>query len=352
MHAFFRSLQLRYPLIQAPMAGVQDARLAIAVARAGGLGSLPCAMFDAHTLHQQAHTLREALGPQGVFNVNFFCHPPPAITPQAQQRWHHALAPLYRTQGLATDSMPPLQAGRQPFSADMADIIAPLRPAVVSFHFGLPPQPLLDRVKSWGAKVIASATTVEEALWLQTHGADAIIAQGLEAGGHRGHFLSHDTSRHLGTLALVPQVVDAVHIPVIAAGGIAGPREVRAALALGAHGVQAGTAYLLADEALTSPLHRQALQSPAARHTAVTRAFTGGAARGIVNPAMQALWQQDDAIPPFPLAASGIAPLRAQAEAHGSADYTPLWSGQNNTHLRCAPASDITHWLGEAALRP
>lgn len=350
MHPFFSALQLRYPLIQAPMAGVQDARLAIAVAQAGGLGSLPCAMLSPDAIHAQLQTLRQALGPQGVFNLNFFCHTPPQITPEAQQRWAAALTPLYQKLGIAAE-VPPLQDGRQPFSAALADVVEPFRPAVVSFHFGLPDAALLARVKNWGSKVIASATTVEEAQWLQAHGADAVIAQGLEAGGHRGHFLQRDPRLQMGLFALLPQVVDAVTIPVIAAGGIADARAVRAAFALGAAGVQAGTAYLLADEAQTSALHRQALQapSPAARQTLLTRAFTGGAARGIVNAAITAMQDQEAAIPPFPLAASGIAPLRSHAEAQGSGDYSPLWSGQNNANLRSAPAAQITQWLGEAA---
>lgn len=351
MHPFFAALKLRYRLIQAPMATVQNARLAIAVARAGGLGSLPCAMLGVEDVQKNLHALREALGAEGVFNLNFFCHAMPAITAEAEQRWRAALAPLYQQRGI-TDAIPPLQAGRQPFSAALADVVAAFRPAVVSFHFGLPDASLLARVKSWGSHVIASAATVEEACWLQAQGVDAVIAQGLEAGGHRGHFLQHDPNQQMGLFALLPQMVDAVSIPVIAAGGIVSPREVRAALALGAAGVQAGTAYLLSDEAQTSPLHRKALQatSAAARQTRLTRAFTGGAARGIVNAAMLALQAHEADIPPFPLAGGSIAPLRAQAEAQGSGDYSPLWSGQNNAGLRVAPAAEITQWLGEAAL--
>lgn len=349
MHEFFASLKLRYPLIQAPMAGVQDARLAVAISQAGGLGSLPCAMLGLDALQENLQHLRQALGADGVFNLNFFCHTPPTITEDAQQRWHEALAPLYRQLGVPMP-IPPLQDGRQPFSAEVADVVEPFRPPVVSFHFGLPEPALLDRVKGWGARIIASATTVEEALWLQDHGADAVIAQGLEAGGHRGHFLQRDPRVQMGLFALLPQVVDAVRIPVIAAGGIAGPREVRAAMALGAHGVQAGTAYLLSDEALTSPIHRQALQSPLARRTMLTRAFSGGAARGIVNQVIEQMKDQDSMIPEFPLASSSIAPLRTQAEAKGSGDFSPLWSGQNNACLRAAPAAQITQWLGEAAL--
>lgn len=355
MHTFFVALGLRYPLVQAPMAGVQDARLAIAASRAGALGSLPCAMLDAKELQQQVQALRTALGPTGVFNLNFFCHRPQPMTAPQAAAWREVLSPLYAGYGLGElpAQLPAHLAAalRQPFTQDIAKAIAPFRPPVLSFHFGLPEPALLEYARSWGARIIASATTVQEALWLQAHGADAIIAQGLEAGGHRGHFLDTDTTRQMGLFALLPQVVDAVRLPVIAAGGIAGPREVRAAFALGASAVQAGTAYLLADESLTSALHRQALTSAAAQHTALTRAFTGGAARGIVNTAVRTLAAREASIPPFPLAAAGMAALRNAAEKHARADFSPLWSGQNNARLPTGPAASITHALGRAALQ-
>lgn len=358
MHSFFKDLGLRYPLIQAPMAGVQDYRLAASVAQAGGLGSLPCAMLSPAALQENLQAFGQALGQtpeqtpdaSTAINVNFFCHTEPDITPQAQVRWQAALAPLYAERGIDIDTMPALQSGRQPFSASLASVIAPFKPQVVSFHFGLPDASLVERVKSWGGQVIASATTVAEGQWLQAHGADAVIAQGLEAGGHRGHFLSLDTSLQMGMMALLPQMVDALSIPVIAAGGICSPATVRAAMALGATGIQVGTAYLLSPEALTSALHRQALQSPAARHTALTRAFTGGAARGIVNHAIRALASHEADTPAFPLASSGMAPLRSQAEAQGRGDFSPLWSGQNNHALQAHPAALITQQLGQAAL--
>lgn len=351
IHPFFQQLGRRYPLIQAPMAGVQDYHLALSVAQAGGLGSLPCATLSAQALQENLQALRQSLGADCAINVNFFCHSEPAITLEAEQRWQKALAPLYQAQGLDSQAIPGLQSGRQPFSAALADLIAPFKPQVVSFHFGLPPAALVEQIKNWGGQVIASATTVAEGEWLQAHGADAVIAQGLEAGGHRGHFLSRDTSLQMGTFALVPQLVQALRIPVIAAGGIASEETVRAAMALGAAGVQVGTAYLLSPEAQTSAVHRQALQSPSARHTALTRAFTGGAARGIVNRAIQSLNTQDADIPAFPLASSAIAPLRSHAEAQGLADFTPLWSGQNNQQLSSESAAVITERLGQAALQ-
>ncbi|MCB2035291.1 MAG: nitronate monooxygenase, partial [Ottowia sp.] len=239
----------------------------------------------------------------------------------------------------------PAGPARRPFDEAAAELLAEFRPPVVSFHFGLPAPGLLARVKAWGAFVLSSATTVREALWLQEHGADAVIAQGLEAGGHRGHFLSLDVSEQLGTFALLPQVVAAVRVPVIAAGGIASAEGVRAALALGAAGVQVGTAYLCADEALTGPLHRAALQCESAHHTQLTTLFSGGAARGIINRLMRELGPMNPAAPPFPLASAAIAPLRAAAEKSGSSDFSPLWSGQNASSCTSAPAAQITQAL-------
>ncbi len=218
----------------------------------------------------------------------------------------------------------------------------------MSFHFGLPPEALLARVRGAGAKVLSSATTVAEARWLEARGVDAIIAQGLEAGGHRGSFLSDDVGAQLGTLALVPQIVDAVKVPVIAAGGIADARGVAAAMVLGASGVQVGTAYLLCPETTTSAVHRAALASDAARVTAVTNVFTGRPARSIVNRLVRELGPMSNAAPPFPLAATAIAPLRARAESQGSADFSPLWAGQNVTGCREAPAAAVTRELARA----
>lgn len=331
------------PIVQAPMAGVQDSRLAIAVGEAGGLGSLPAAMLELATLERELKTLDHHLGRR--YNLNFFAHAPSAPDPQREAAWRQLLAPYYAEYACT----PPdgNQAGqRQPFSAAHATLVEKYRPAVVSFHFGLPAGELLARVKASGAQVWSSATTVEEARWLAQRGVDAIIAQGLEAGGHRGMFLSERLDDQLGSFALLPQIVDAVDLPVIAAGGMVGPAEVCAALALGACAVQAGTVYLCSDEATTSALHRAALQSPAARHTALTKLFSGRPARGIVNRLMRECEPLQPVIPAFPQAASALAPLRAAAEAAGRDDFTPLWCGQ---HARCParPAGEITRWLAD-----
>ena len=336
------------PLIQAPMAGSQDHRLAAAACQAGALGSIPCAMLVPAALRQELQAMRGLT--ERPFNLNFFSHVPPEPDAAREARWREALVPYYEELGVDAASIAS-GPGRLPFNSDAAALVEEFRPAVVSFHFGLPEESLLERVRRSGAKIISSATTLDEALWLQKHGVDAVIAQGLEAGGHRGHFLDHDLSRQLGTLALLPQLVDALDVPVIAAGGISDARGVAAVMALGAAGVQVGSAYLLCPEASTSPLHRAALQSPAARHTALTNLFSGRPARGIVNRLMRELGPLSTQAPEFPLATAAIAPLRATAEAQGSGDFSPLWAGQNVAKCRPMPAAELTRELARGFAR-
>lgn len=345
MHDIRSTLGTRLPVIQAPMAGSQDSALALAVCEAGGLGSLPAAMLSLDTLAQELAVLKaQARGP---YNVNFFCHTTPAPDAAREQRWRAVLAPHYQRLGLPAD----VAAGgssREPFGPAALAVLAACRPPVVSFHFGLPAPALLAEIKSWGTKVLSSATTLDEARWLAAQGVDAVIAQGLEAGGHRGHFLSDDLGRQLGTFALLPQCVRALRVPVIAAGGLADAAGVAAAQALGAAGVQVGTAYLLCDEARTSAVHRQALQAqqgPQARHTVLTNVFTGRPARGIVNTLIESIGPVSAEAPAFPLAAGAVAPLRAAAEGQGRGAYSPLWSGQNASGCRPMPAGEITRAL-------
>ena len=332
------------PLLQAPMAGAQGSALALAVCRAGGVGGVPAAMLSPEALRAELQVLREQA--QGPWNVNFFCHTPPQQDGMAEARWREALRPFYDEVGIDPDNVP-TGAGRVPFSHAVADMVEPFAPPVVSFHFGLPAPDLLARVKSWGSRVLSSATTVEEALWLEAHGVDAVIAQGLEAGGHRGMFLTAELGTQMGTFALLPQVLAAVKVPVIAAGGIANAAGVHAALALGAAGVQVGTAFLCCPEASTSALHRTALMSEAARHTELTTLFSGRPARGIVNRLMRALGPLNPAAPAFPLATAAVAPLRAHFEALGRTDCTPLWSGQNASGCRAVPAAEIVAELAQ-----
>jgi nitronate monooxygenase len=341
-------LGVELPIIQAPMAGVQGSALAAAVSNAGGLGSLPCAIL--HVDEMRAELIALASATAAPFNVNFFCHKPPRIDADREARWRAAVAPYYKELGLEPDTTPAAGGARIAFSSDAADVLADFKPRVVSFHFGLPSAELLGRVKSWGAKVLSTATTVDEALWLEAHGVDVIVAQGIEAGGHRGMFLSDDVSTQVGTLALLPQVVKAVGVPVVAAGGIADAHGVSAALALGAAGVQVGTAYLLCHETMTSPIHRAALKSETARHTALTNVFTGRPARGIMNRIIRELGPMSPVAPEFPLASSAIMPLRATAEAQGSSDFSSLWSGQNATGCKEVPAAELTRQMAEGVM--
>jgi nitronate monooxygenase len=335
-------LGLQWPIIQAPMAGSQGSALAVAVCEAGALGSLPAAMLSPVALREEL----AAIGSQTSrpYNVNFFCHTPPVPDEARALRWRQTLAPYYAEHAIDPDSLSS-GPGRLPFNAELAEVLEGFTPAVVSFHFGLPAPHLLERVRRRGAKIISSATTVEEALWLQAHGADAIIAQGLEAGGHRGMFLSDDLNTQVGTFALLPQIVKAVRVPVIAAGGIADAQGVSAALALGAAGVQIGTAYLLCKEASASAVHRAALKSPDSRLTALTNVYTGRPARGVVNRLMREIGPISPAAPPFPLATAAVSALRAKAESQGSGDFSPLWAGQNASGCREISATLLTRQL-------
>ena len=330
------------PIIQAPMAGVQGSALAIAVSNAGALGSLPCAMLSPEGLAQEL----AAIGGQTAraFNVNFFCHVTPPLDANREAAWRAALTPYYREFDIDASSIKP-GPGRAPFSGETAAVLEAAKPRVVSFHFGLPAGQLLARVRALGAMILASATTVDEARWLERQGVDAIIAQGFEAGGHRGMFLSDDLTTQLGTFALVPQMVRAVRVPVIAAGGVADANGVQALLALGASAVQVGTAFLCCPEATTSRIHRAALVGDAARHTAITNVFTGRPARGIVNRIVRELGPISAQAPAFPLATAALAPLRAEAERRGSGDFSPLWSGQNASGCRDVPAAALVHQL-------
>ncbi|WP_300615348.1 nitronate monooxygenase [Dokdonella sp.] len=333
--------RIERPVVQAPMAGVQGSALAIAVCEGGGLGSLPCAMLSADVVRTEVAAIRARS--DRPFNLNFFCYEPPRPDAAREAQWRALLAPYYREAGLdpaAAASAP----ARKPFDDEAAALVEELRPPVVSFHFGLPAAPLLARVRAAGARILSSATTVAEARWLEARGVDAIVAQGLEAGGHRGHFLSRDLLLQGGLFALLPRMVQAVDVPVIAAGGVADARGVEAALALGAAGVQVGTAYLLCPEATTRPAHRAALKDTDAP-TMLTNLFSGGAARGIVNRLMRELGPMRAEAPEFPLASSALAPLRAWAEASGSGDFSPLWAGQNTLGCREISAAELTREL-------
>ncbi len=324
------------------MAGAQGRALAIAVSNAGGLGSLPCAMLSLDQIRNELAAITAATSKP--YNVNFFVHRQPQPDEAREAAWRQVLAPYYAELGIDQSAIQG-GPGRLPFSDEAADVLEEFKPPVVSFHFGLPSEAQVARVKRWGAKILSSATTVEEARWLEARGVDAVIAQGLEAGGHRGIFLSEDLATQEGTFALVRQSAQAVRVPVIAAGGIADADGVKAALQLGAAGVQVGTAYLLCPEATITAIHRAALKSDAAAVTALTNVFTGRPARGIVNRLMREAGPISSAAPAFPLAASAVLPLRMSAEARGSGDFSSLWAGQNVSGCREIPAAELTRLL-------
>jgi nitronate monooxygenase len=330
-------LNIQLPIIQAPMAGAMDSEMVIAVSQAGGLGSLPCAMLSADQIRQELEKIRsETANP---VNLNFFCHQPPVFDEAREMGWKKRLEPYFRELGLDPDAPLP-RANRMPFDSAACELVEELKPEVVSFHFGLPDQALLKRVKATGTKILSSATTVEEARWLEDRGCDAVIAQGSEAGGHRAMFLTEDIATQIGIMALVPRIVDAVKVPVIAAGGIADERGIEAAFALGASAVQPGTAYLFCPEAKISPQHRNALRQ--SQETAITNVFSGRPARAIVNRMVREVGPMSDLAPQFPLASSVIAPLR---KFEG---FEQMWSGQAAGLCRDLPAGELTKFLGAA----
>ena len=338
------NVDVMFPVIQAPMAGVQDERLTAAVCNAGALGSLPCAMLNLEALKDSLQRLTKLT--DKPYNLNFFSHELLPLTDAAKHAWLTSLMPYFSEFGLDANQLVP-GPKRQAFNQDMLDVIAEFKPKVVSFHFGLPKASLVEQIKQWGGQVWSTATTVDEAIWLENNGADAIIAQGLEAGGHRGHFLRSDLTGQLNTLDLLVECVQSVSLPVIAAGGVVDAKTVRAAMTSGASAVQVGTAYLLCHEATTSAVHRKALASSTAQYTAITNVFSGRAARGIVNRAINELGPLNQTAPPFPYASDAMTALSNVNEANGSGDFSPLWCGQDASGCRQVSAGEKTLELAQ-----
>ncbi|VWC49962.1 2-nitropropane dioxygenase [Burkholderia aenigmatica] len=339
-------LPSRLPLIQAPMVGSLSP-LAIAVCEAGGLGSLACAALGPQQLRDEIAAIRART--PAPFNVNFFCHTPPAPDAEVDARWRAALAGYYAEAGLDPADVKG-GPGRAPFDDAMCAVVEELRPAVVSFHFGLPDDTLLDRVRRTGAQVVSSATTVEEARWLDARGVDAIVAQGAEAGGHRGMFLTDDIHAQPGLFALLPQIVDAVRAPVIAAGAIADGRGIAAAFALGARAVQIGTGYLLTPQAGRSAQHRAAVRAARDDGTRMTNLYTGRPARGLLTRFMREQGPMSALAPAFPLATAAVDPLRGAFERQGRDDFSLLWSGEAAALAREEEAGELTRRLWRDAL--
>jgi nitronate monooxygenase len=339
--------KIEFPIVLAPMAGAMDAELVIAAAQGGALGSLPCALLSAEKAREQVGIIRQRVS--APVNMNFFCHKPVALDAAAEARWKQRLAGHYGEHGLDPDA-PVSAANRAPFDAGFCEVVEELKPEIVSFHFGLPEDALLKRVKAAGCLVMSSATTVKEAVWLEQHGADVVIAQGVEAGGHRGMFLTDNVAEQPGTFALVPQVVDAVNVPVIAAGGIADGRGIAAAFALGAAGVQIGSAYLRCPESKVSAAARAALAEGRDDSTVITNVMTGRPARGVQNRLMREVGPISPDAPAFPHAATALGPLKAAAEKQGRVDFTNLWAGQAIALGREIPAAELTRDLAKTAL--
>jgi nitronate monooxygenase len=337
---FLNLVGTEHPIIQAPMAGAGGVDLCIAAMSGGALGSLPCGMLLPDEVRGQVAAVRGATS--GPLALNFFCHTMPAQADDSA--WRALLAPYYREFEIEPSNGGPL---RMPFDDAMCSVVEEILPEVVSFHFGLPAPALLDRVKATGALVIGNATTVEEALWLAQRGAGAIIAQGFEAGGHTGRFLGSDPAEAIGLFALLPQVVDAVEMPVIAAGGIGDGRGIAAAMTLGASAVQLGTAYLHTPEATIGDAHRAGLRSGG---TVFTNLMTGGLARGLRGRLIEDLGPVRSEAPPYPLASAALAPLRKAAEDRGEYGFGPKWAGQAAALGQAFPASELTRKLAADAL--
>lgn len=336
-----------FPILLAPMAGVMDQDLAIAVAQGGGLASLPCAMISADKAREQVGILRQRIS--APVNLNYFCHTPIDADPAREAGWRKRLTPYYQELGL-DPAASIVAANRAPFDEAMCAVIEELKPEVVSFHFGLPPAAMVKRIKAAGAIVLASATIVKEAIWLEQHGADVIIAQGAEAGGHRGMFLTENIHEQPGTFALVPQVVDAVKVPVIAAGGIADGRGIAAAFALGASAVQIGSAYLRCPESRVIAPARALFAQSGDDSTVITNVMTGRPARGVANRLMREVGPISPDAPAFPHAATALGPLKAAAEKLGKVDFTNVWAGQAIGMGTDMPAAELTRSLAKSAL--
>jgi len=337
---------IEHPIVQAPMAGAMDVSLAIAVAQAGALGSLPAGMLNPQQLREQVDKFRAAT--DKPVNLNFFAHKPPVANNAREHAWREKLKPYYVEFGIDPNAPVPTTS-RAPFDAACCAVVEELKPAVVSFHYGLPERALVARVKTAGCKVMSTATTVAEARWLEAQGCDVVIAQGYEAGGHRGMFLTEDLATQVGTVALVPQIADAVRVPVIATGGIGDARGIAAAIMLGAAGVQLGTAYLFCPEAKILAPHRAALNAARDDGTAFTNVMTGRPARGIINRAMRELGPISGIAPEFPLASGALVPLHAKAQAQSSGEFSAMWAGQAASLGHEMPARELTRRLAEQA---
>ncbi len=335
--AFSRRLGLDSPLIQAPMAGeTATVALALAASQAGALGSIGAPYYSPQKLREAIRSLKS--GTSRAFNINLFMPLPWSIDPARVAAYQAEIARAHAELGLPAPELP--AQIEESFEAQVA-VVLEEAPPVFSFTFGQPEAGLVQALHECNIYIIGTATTVAEALALQARGVDAVVAQGMEAGGHRGSFLKPVSQSLIGTMALVPQIVDAVDIPVIAAGGIGDGRGVAAALCLGAQGVALGSSFLLSDEAGTSAAYRAALQAEGNDETSLTKAFSGRYARGLRNDFLLRLEGREDAIPDFPIPNALSRPMRQAAAKAGKADYLSLWAGQAAALARPEPVAAI-----------
>jgi nitronate monooxygenase len=334
-------LGIRYPIIQAPMAGASTPEMAAAVTRTGGLGSLGVALQSLDATRANCEAIRTATN--GAYNINFFVHKQPTLDTAKGDAVRGQLAPYYDELNLG--EVPAAETSSTPFNEDHLALMLEIKPPVVSFHFGLPAPELFDAVKAAGIFTISSATNVGEARQLEAGGIDAIIAQGFEAGGHRGTFAEPYEDGWVGTMALVPQVVDAVSVPVIAAGGIADGRGIAAALALGADAAQLGTAFLPCPESMIPQVHRDALGDAQDDQTRLTSAFSGRPARGLQNRYMREMLASEKSLPDFPILNTLTGPMRKASAEAGNPDFVSLWSGQAAALNKTLPAGELLEAL-------
>ena len=334
-------LQLALPIIQGPMTGSDTPALAAAVSAAGGLGMLGCGMRAPAAMAEAAAAVRAAT--DRPFGMNLFVLATPSPEPALVQAAIERLTPLYADLGLPAPTVPTRWC--EDFDAQLDALIA-ARPAVASFTFGILTRAQVQRIQhEAGSLVIGTATTVAEALAWQDVGADAVCASGMEAGGHRGSFLDLSSSSQIGTLALVPACVDALAIPVVAAGGVMDGRGIAAALALGAQAVQMGTAFLACPESAITPAQRAAMTGAQASDTRLTRIFSGRPARGILNDAMRTLAPHEAEIPAYPIQNALMGPVRRSAAQAGDAGHIALWAGQGVGAVRALTAGVLLQTL-------
>lgn len=339
-------LGIRAPIIQAPMAGTSTPALAAAVSNAGGLGSLGVGASSAEAAREAVSRTRALTS--APFNVNVFCHETATPDPALEAVWLNYLSPIFNEFGAAPPAH--LVEPYRSFNDDtaMQDMVLQEKPAVLSFHFGIPRTGLIQQLKAAGITLMATATTLAEALHIEAAGLDFIVAQGVEAGGHRGVFDPHDTDQGLTTLALVRLLTRRVNLPVIAAGGIMDGRGIRAALELGACAAQMGTAFILCPESAANDAYRDVLASDKALHTRITSVASGRPARGIVNRLHTSIDTPGRPIlPSYPICYAATKALQAAADTARNNDFASHWAGQGAPLARAMPAAELVKTLAE-----